>query len=101
VSEYTPSTIEVLCRYQEWAGGSSSDETRRAEFYRWLAARGVSAWEAVNRIHQPMTTSVLNGRGQWVRDVTVCQACEEPYPCRTALIVQQQSTTPEGKDVNP
>jgi hypothetical protein len=35
----TPSTIEVLCRYQEWGGGSSSDDTRRAEFNSWLAAR--------------------------------------------------------------
>jgi len=44
--EYTPTAIEVLCRYQEWAGGSSSDESRRAEFDRFLAARDAQVLRA-------------------------------------------------------
>ena len=38
MSDYTPSRIEVLCRFQEWALGSSSDTVREAEFNRWLSA---------------------------------------------------------------
>jgi hypothetical protein len=50
MSEYTPSELEVLCRYQEWAGGSASDQSRAAEFDRWLAAHDAQIVEAAARM---------------------------------------------------
>ena len=79
---YTPSRIEVLCRYQEWAGGSSSDTVREAEFDRFLAAYRASVLEeAAEAVSSEDRAWVDMHRGTLVRKLdamTAIRALKEP-----------------------